>query len=225
MGLFLFSYPFPHAPSHSLSSRRPLMASTLSYLTLLPDKPGPAYRDRQNPQSAVRRAGGRASRERRRWPLTRCSPPPAPDRVLEPSGPVRWAPSGPERLHAPPPNNLATPLYPSDPPDSPAPSASLLARARLTPPAPPFLRAPAILCVFAQPVASRERRASAQTAGRGDLERRTRNTGPLRPSRCSLCWFISSTPLLLHLGSPSAHAQMKGRALGLASSLWWAWPS
>lgn len=190
---------------------------------LLPDKPGPAYPDRQSPQSAGRRAGGRTSRERRRWPLTRCSPPPAPDRVLESSGPVRRALSGPERPYAPPPNNLAAPLYPSDPPDSPAPFASLLARARLTPPAPPLLRAPAILCLFAQPVASRERRAGAKTAGRGDLERRTRNTGPSGLGAVSCAG--SSTLLLLHFGSPSARAQEKGRGLRLASSRWWAWPS
>ena len=173
-----------HAPT-PFPPAGPWWRPTLSHLTLLPDKPGPAYPDRQSPQSAGRLAGGRTSRERRRWPLTRCSPPPAPDRVLEPSGPVRWAPSGPERPYAPLPNNLALPLYPSDPPDSPAPFASLLARARLTSPAPPLLRAPAIL--FAQPVASRERRAGAKTAGRGDLERRTRNTGPagLRAVSCA----------------------------------------
>lgn len=75
----------------------------------------------------------------------------------------------------------AGPLYPLDPPDSPAPLASLQTRAgaRLVVPAPPLLRAPAPPCVSAQPggnAQARDEEGAPKTAGRGGLAGRMRNT-------------------------------------------------
>lgn len=85
----------------------------------------PRLPDQRGPPGAGRRAAGRTRQQPR--PLTRSSPPSAPDRLLEPSGPARGEASCPERTYT----TQLVPLYPSEPPDSPAPRRHLRrARAR-----------------------------------------------------------------------------------------------
>lgn len=99
-GLFLVSLTLPLNTPCSPSSHRPRGPPTPSCFPFLSGRRGHAYPDRQARESW--RAGGRTPRERRLRPLTRHSLPSAPDLFLGSSGPVRWAPSNPERPYVPP---------------------------------------------------------------------------------------------------------------------------
>lgn len=124
MGLFLVTLTLPLTTPCSPSSHRPRGPPTPSRFPFLSGRRGHAYPDRQARESW--RAGGRTPRERRLRPLTRRSLPSAPDLFLGSSGPVRWAPSYPERPYVPPTKHpgLCPSIHPVLP-NSPAPFASL----------------------------------------------------------------------------------------------------
>lgn len=173
-GLSRLTHPDFNTP-HSPSSHRPRWPPTLSP-HVLSGKRGPAYPDRRGPRE---RAGWRAdSAERELRPLTLRSLPSAPDLLLGSSGPVRRAPSYPERPYAPLTKQHGCTTLPNRSSQLACSFTSLHTRARLTMPTPPLLRALAIPCVFAQPVSSREK------ARRRKTKRRRTNGGVASKDAC-----------------------------------------
>lgn len=180
------SFPF-HTPCPSLTPPAlflPQVLDGLPHLTLLSGKREPAYPEQLGPRSAGWRAGGQSP------PGAAAAAAAAPDPALSSCpGSAPGTERANERCSFGPRAALRTahlkrqagPLYPLDPPDSPAPLASLQTRAgaRLVVPAPPLLRAPAPPCVSAQPggnAQARDEEGAPKTAGRGGLAGRMRNT-------------------------------------------------